>query len=175
MGRARRPVRRQAKQAGTQRRREYLLVPSSRARYSYMGQRGPASSAPGGYGTVSSKGYRRVWDTRQLRYRMEHVVVWEAANGTVPDRHQVHHRDHDKLNNDLANLQLVNAVDHKRIHSGCQLRDGQWWKPCGVCGEFKPVGPEHWYLSVEGWPLYGRCRPCHIARAVRDRQLRRMR
>jgi hypothetical protein len=30
-------------------------------------------------------------------------------------------------------------------------------------------------MSKEGWPLYGRCRPCHIARVVLDKQERKRR
>ena len=106
---------------------------------------------------------------------MEHVYVWECDNGPVPSGHDIHHRDGDKLNNAPANLQLVTKLEHKRIHSGCELRDGIWWKPCSICGELKPIDVEHWYISPEGWPLYGRCRPCHIARVVRDKRLRKLR
>src|SRR4051794_26547156 len=125
-------------------------------------------------GHVTAKGYRRVAIGR--RQVMEHVYVWEQHHGrAVPAGHDVHHRDGDKLNNDIANLQLVAKLEHKRIHSGCELRDGAWWKPCGICREFKPIDVAHWYLSPEGWPLYGRCRPCHIAKVVSDKRLRKLR
>src|SRR6056297_623440 len=124
-----------------------------------MGKRGPQSTAPGGYGSINRKGYRRVWDTKQERLRMEHVVIWERAHGHIKDGQQIHHKDGDKLNNSLDNLIAVDTVTHKRLHSGCELRNGEWWKPCKVCGEYKPVSVEHWYLSREGWPQYGRCRP----------------
>lgn len=121
---------------------------------------------------ISRKGYRRNNRTGIF----EHVEVWERHHGqSVPDGHQIHHVDGDKLNNDPSNLLAVTPTDHKRIHSGCELRGGEWWKPCGVCGEFKPVGASDWYLSPQGWPLYGRCRPCHVARVVSDKRLRRMR
>jgi hypothetical protein len=42
-----------------------------------------------------------------------------------------------------------------------------------MCGELKPIDAEHWYLTKQGWPLYGRCRPCHIRRVVADKQRRR--
>ena len=125
-------------------------------------------------GTVTAKGYRRLRIGR--RQVMEHVYVWEQHNGRdAPPGHDIHHRDGDKLNNDIGNLQLVTKLEHKRIHSGCELRDGEWWKPCTICGELKPIDVEHWYISPEGWPLYGRCRPCHIGRVVRDKRLRKVR
>ena len=138
-----------------------------------METRGPTSTTPSGTGRVTKKGYLRVFDKVQGRQRMWHVLVWEQNNGPVPAGYQIHHVDYDKLNNDISNLQLVDPVVHKRIHSGCELRDGIWWKPCKVCHEFKPIGPTDWYFSKEGWPLYGRCRPCHISAVVRQKQERR--
>ena len=121
---------------------------------------------------VTAKGYRR----NNRTGRFEHVEVWERHHGqSVPDGYQIHHLDGNKLNNDPANLLAVTPTDHKRLHSGCELREGEWFKPCRICGEFKPVTIEHWYVSTEGWPLYGRCRPCHIAKVVSDKRLRRLR
>lgn len=139
-----------------------------------MGKRGPKSTAPGGYGTISN-GYRRVRDPVQKRLRMEHVMVWESVNGPVPIGHHVHHRDDDKLNNQISNLECLTPLQHKRIHSGCVWDGKQWWKPCKLCRDLKPVTKEHWYLSREGWPRYGRCRPCHIAKVVKDKRTRRAR
>jgi len=134
-----------------------------------MGKRGPQSSAPGGYGTISAKGYRRIWDTKQQRFRMEHDVVWEQHNGPIPTGYFVHHRkENSKLDNRIENLQLVTALDHKRIHSGCELRDGEWWKPCRKCGDWHPVS--HYYERKDGISPW--CRKCCVANAVENKRKR---
>jgi hypothetical protein len=50
-----------------------------------------------------------------------------------------------------------------------------WWKPCKVCGEHKPIGTADWYLTPKGWPLYRKCKPCHIAYVVKTKRLRKAR
>lgn len=135
-----------------------------------MGKRGPKPKRPDGL-HVTAKGYLR--GNFNGRLRLAHVVIWEKAHGPVPPGHLVHHKNEDKQDNRLRNLQAVTFTYHKRIHSGCELRGGAWWKPCSVCGEMKPITTEHWYISREGWPLYGRCRPCHIRIVVEAKRRRR--
>ena len=134
-----------------------------------MGQRGPASSAPGGYGTINAKGYRRIWDVREKRYRMEHVVVWERANGPVPVGHDVHHWNGDKLDNRIDNLELLSKLAHKREHSGCELRTDGWWKPCRKCGQWHHV--DHYYKRSDGISPW--CRSCAVQNAVENKRKRR--
>lgn len=122
---------------------------------------------------VTAKGYLR--GLIDGRIRLQHVAVWERAYGRIPLGFHLHHVNENKQDNRLENLRLVSPTEHKRIHGGCVLRDGVWWKPCKICGEVKPVAVEHWYLSREGWPLYGRCRPCHIAKVVQAKRLRKAR
>ena len=137
-----------------------------------MGLRGPKPARPDGL-HVTRKGYLR--GTFDGRLRHEHDVIWERERGPIPNGCVIHHLNGDKQDNRIANLAAVDAVTHKRLHSGCDFRAGQWWKPCHVCGGRKPVGTADWYLSPEGWPLYGRCRPCHIRIVIESKRLRKMR
>src|SRR5271166_2148882 len=132
-------------------------------------KRAMPSGAPGGYGTITPKGYRRI--TVDGRQRMEHVLVWERANGAIPEGFQTHHKNENKLDNRLENLELVDALTHKRIHSGCYLVDGQWIKPCRECGKHKPV--DQFYPRRDG--ITAACKSCSIGRSIRDKRARKKR
>jgi predicted nucleic acid-binding Zn ribbon protein len=45
-----------------------------------------------------------------------HVYVWEKHNGPVPKGMSIHHIDHDKDNNDISNLTLMDSQEHRNYH-----------------------------------------------------------
>lgn len=64
-----------------------------------------------------------------------HLLVWIAANGPIPPGMVVHHIDHDKRNNDIANLVLMTHQEHCEHHNQKYPRI----KACEVCGtEYEP-------------------------------------
>ena len=137
-----------------------------------MGLRGRKSPNAGGYGHVTAKGYRRVtvWIGGRRRQKMEHVLVWERVNGPIPKGYELHHKNDNKLDNRVENLELVDDLTHKRIHSGCEMRDGEWWKPCCKCKEMQPVSTCY-YTRKDGISPW--CKRCCIRNAVENKRRRR--
>ena len=121
-------------------------------------------------GYITEKGYHRVYDKTQKRYRMMHNIVWEQYYGEIPKGMQVHHIDHNKLNNDISNLKLVNSLEHKRLHSGCIEKNGVMYKPCRKCGEYKPIDDYYKRVScISPW-----CKNCCVKNAVENKKRRKL-
>lgn len=127
-----------------------------------------------GTGHISEKGYIRLWNNQSGGLEFEHRRVWEETHGKkVPGGYSLHHKNGNKQDNRIENLELVDALTHKRLHSGCKLVDGVWWKRCAKCEKVKEINKENWYFSKEDWVMYGMCRPCRVQTVVeRKRQLR---
>ena len=45
-----------------------------------------------------------------------HRVVYEDNYGPIPKGHHVHHKDHNRHNNCIENLELLTASEHLRYH-----------------------------------------------------------
>lgn len=45
-----------------------------------------------------------------------HRKVWEHFNGEIPMGYHVHHKDHDRSNNAIENLELLSASEHLSHH-----------------------------------------------------------
>lgn len=88
--------------------------------------------------TISSGGYRYcVTDpphphANARGYYAEHRVIVENALGRLLEPHEhVHHKDEDKTNNDLANLEVLHRVDHAREHG--QAKTNLVERTCPIC------------------------------------------
>lgn len=121
---------------------------------------------------ITKKGYVRKFYKEFGKQRFEHCVVWEKHYGKIPKGMQVHHKDGNKLNNNIDNLILVDAMTHKRLHSGCKIIDGVWWKPCRKCGQLKPIN--EFYKSSKNSKWVGSyCKTCFIQMAVNVKRKKR--
>jgi DNA polymerase I-like protein with 3'-5' exonuclease and polymerase domains len=66
--------------------------------------------------SVLSEGYARVYPTHADEIGREHRWVYETINGPVGHRH-IHHKDGNKLNNRLDNLEALKPGDHVSEHT----------------------------------------------------------
>src|SRR3990167_1741572 len=46
-----------------------------------------------------------------------HVFIWESKNGKVPKGFHVHHKDNNRSNNTLENLEMLSAHEHLSHHA----------------------------------------------------------
>jgi len=121
-----------------------------------------------GFGVFSdSKGYRCIWiDGKSIKL---HVLLWERINGTKPPGFVLHHRDFDKANYAVSNLELLSESAHRRIHAGwVRNEQGEWAaKPCNACGEVFPLDR---FYPRKGYTPSALCRTCHNAAILRRRR-----
>ena len=72
-----------------------------------------------------------------------HRFIWTYFNGEIPEGYDIHHRDLNHDNNDIANLQLLTKTKHKQIHAVIKKERKPEKKStftCAVCGrEYEAV------------------------------------
>ena len=113
-------------------------------------------------GWTMRNGYRMCSVNGQERY--EHVLVWEQCNGPIPAGMDIHHRNGNRLDNRIENLQLLARPEHMRIHSSKSKRvAGDWWKRCSICGRFQPLRQ---YYPRRNGGVESRCRDCEKRRSA---------
>lgn len=59
-----------------------------------------------------------------------HQEVWKFYNGKIPKGHAIHHKDHNPLNNDISNLELVPRGQHQKEHCAHRINKNknEWVK-----------------------------------------------
>jgi hypothetical protein len=93
--------------------------------------------------TFHSSGYVLVWApdhpraTATNKRVLEHVLIAEKMLGRyLRDGEQVHHRDHDKTNNDPSNLVVLTASEHAALHAKeAQVQSTRVEIQCQECGK----------------------------------------
>lgn len=78
----------------------------------------PANKKPIGYERINVDGYieKKVRDTGRKNFELKQRLVWEEANGKIPDTHIIVFLDGNKLNCDLSNLAMVSRKEHQRMN-----------------------------------------------------------
>jgi len=100
-----------------------------------------------------------------------HRELWLAEVGPIPDKHHIHHRNHDRGDNRLDNLECLPHAEHSRHHGKSPKQNPKDWnlvKPvevaCIDCGEV---------VLRKSVRTTVRCKSCHYRRAERQRSFSR--
>lgn len=137
-------------------------------RYRKLTQRTCSKSCAQKLAKTAAPGEVRVGTIAQLGYQLlrvdgkailEHRYVMEQHLGRpLKSSELVHHRDGNKLNNDLSNLELTDRSAHPKQH--CEMFRSETHKQCRLCLQVKPraeFGPR----KLPGRdPNRTRCRAC---------------
>jgi hypothetical protein len=92
-----------------------------------------------------------------------HLLIWERVNGKIPDDCQIHHKDFNKENYIIDNLELVTIEQHQRLHHGWIRNENGIWiaKTCSKCNQILPLS-EFWSrIKNDNNHLHSRCKKCH--------------
>lgn len=68
------------------------------------------------YTQSHSSGYMVCTD-HKTEIQLLHRAVWSHHYGPIPDGHDVHHKDHDKANNSIDNLECLSRSDHAKFYN----------------------------------------------------------
>lgn len=67
----------------------------------------PGNHRPVGSERITKDGYVEIKIGEPNKWRLKHLVVWEATNGRLPKGHVILFRDGNKQNTELSNLRLM--------------------------------------------------------------------
>lgn len=62
-----------------------------------------------------------------------HRMVWICYNGEIPDGYDIHHKDFNKDNNSIDNLQLLTKDEHNKIHLSHKIKKTSEKKTKFIC------------------------------------------
>lgn len=63
----------------------------------------------------SSNGYPTIWI--KGKNVLLHRYVWESHHGKIPDGHQIHHKNKNRKDYSIENLELIKTTDHQQFHA----------------------------------------------------------
>lgn len=78
-----------------------------------------------------------------------HRAVWEYYNGEIPKGFHVHHKDGNRANNAIENLELMDGKEHCRMHSDNEVNKNRLRS---VCAEGRAAAMA-WHHSEEAREL----------------------
>lgn len=89
-----------------------------------------------------------------LHERM-HRYVWKFYNGEIPKGYDIHHKDDNRYNNDISNLECIEKVAHRKLHGRNLTDSDREWRRNNLAINARPEAIK-WHKSEEGkkWHSY---------------------
>lgn len=78
-----------------------------------------------------------------------HQAVWITYNGPIPDGCEIHHKDLNKDNNDIDNLECMTSQEHKALHAALITEEDKEQKRKNLNEAARPIA-NRWHKSEEG-------------------------
>lgn len=78
-----------------------------------------------------------------------HVYVWEFFNGEVKCGCEIHHKDFNKQNNELDNLQMLTSEEHHKLHGQALTDEQRAWRRKNLVENAIPRAAD-WHKSENG-------------------------
>lgn len=75
-----------------------------------------------------------------------HQWVWICTHGKIPPGYHIHHRNNDKSDNRIENLELIYKSTHLSYHLNDPIRKEQSRK---ICDKIRPLSKK-WHASEQG-------------------------
>jgi hypothetical protein len=78
----------------------------------------------------------------QRRWSFLHRIIWESIHGSIPKNVFIHHKNEDKTDNRIENLEICksNAEHHKKYHIE---KAKEWGRKLGSLGKGIPQSLDH--------------------------------
>lgn len=83
------------------------------------------------------------------RRKRLHVYLWELVYGEIPKGYEIHHKDHNKDNNNIENLELLTKREHIARHKEEMTEEQRQAKRINLIVNALPKASE-WHKSAEG-------------------------
>ncbi len=83
-----------------------------------------------------------------IRKRL-HRAVWESHHGRIPEDHHIHHKDFDRANNDISNLECLPSDEHWAMHGEIAKLEDHGWRRRNLTKNARPAASK-WHRSREG-------------------------
>ena len=78
-----------------------------------------------------------------------HRYVWEYYNGEIPKECEIHHKDGNRHNNNISNLECISISEHRRLHGRILTEEQRKRRRDNLNNNVRPKEIE-WNKSDEG-------------------------